>query len=67
MKPVKAPPLKPCRLSCVIDEATAQEIDIYVTHHAVNKSALMRRGIRLALDELSAKHATVKTQPVRKQ
>lgn len=64
MKPDKPTPLKPCRISCVIDEATEREIDHHVDHHAVNKSALLRRGIRLALDELSAKHATPK---VRKQ
>lgn len=63
MKPVKTPPLKPCRLSCVIDEATSLEIDIHVLHHGVNKSALMRRGIRLALDELNAK---LSTNPKRK-
>jgi hypothetical protein len=58
MKSDTTPPLKPCRISCVIDEATDKEIDYQVAHHAVNKSALLRRGIRLALDELSAKHAT---------
>jgi hypothetical protein len=60
MKSDTTPPLKPCRISGVIDEATEQEIAYYVSHHSVNKSALLRRGIRLALDELSAKHATTK-------
>lgn len=59
----KTSPPNTARFACVVDSATADEVNDVVTKLSVNRSALLRRGIRLALDELKAKH---KATPARK-
>lgn len=54
------PEPKTVRVSAIVEQSLADEVAHYVENHSVNKSALVRRGLRLALDELSAQYAKPK-------
>lgn len=54
MKTTKSEP-KTVRVSAIVEASLAEEVDHYVSVFSVNKSALVRRGLRLALNEMKAK------------